>query len=44
MNDTMIFVTLLWVGMPTIAAVAGIALLIFEGKILKRKQEEKSDE
>lgn len=44
MSDTMILVTLLYVVMPTIAAIAGIALLIFEGKILKRKQEEKSDE
>ena len=44
MNDMMILVTLLYVVMPTIAAVAGITLLIFEGKILKRKQEEKSDE
>lgn len=40
----MILVTLLYVVMPTIAAITGITLLVFEGKILKRKQEEKSDE
>lgn len=44
MSDMMILVTLLYVVMPAIAAITGIALLIFEGKILKRKQEEKSDE
>lgn len=39
MSDTMILVTLLYVVMPTVAAIVGIILLIFEGKILKRKQE-----
>lgn len=43
MSDMMILVTLLYVVMPTIAAIVGITLLVFEGKKCKRFME-KTDE